>query len=535
MFLRVQCSLRQLVVLIIAITVCSLPTLFLLGNEQASIADLETITLQLNSIQRYPHIFTHNNHDKIINTTKSCTVLNPNSNWNSNNNMPLWSDLNAVNMNFGVLYFPRVPKTGTRTWKDRNYKLAGYLTLRTLMNNTSKYDNHHMYNQQQSQQQPQLIFVEQPHIHQNTFVGVNLYQKFAIWPVDEDTISQWSNSFFHDAYYVYLEKLIENIDFTISQMIKNNISSDSDNTLRIMDTSHVTTYAHFPFIDNFDKLNNLWFDYLSRIITEFDAKNPKLQLNYVDVEIQVVKSLLQQKFRPFQERSEELQGNVNLKLNIAANSLHSIFNLQIPKAKLRVTWIIYIRDPITHQISRFDFWREIFKVSYQTHPIIYNMTFEQCVDALEWKQNVTMLSIDKQSKIRMQRNSSSMMDEYLYNPCHLSINYFTRWLCGIGNDCRKLKLDNQSLTRAILNLNEYFDFVGVVEYYEQSWKFLTMKFPIFGVKKSLKLPNTEEHRKNSHKPMSHATLHKLTQWSYLDIKLYNYVRTRFETCILPHV
>ena len=65
------------------------------------------------------------------------------------------------------------------------------------------------------------------------------------------------------------------------------------------------------------------------------------------------------------------------------------------------------------------------------------------------------------------------------NPCFLSINYMTRWLCGISDICQhKILNSTKTVDKAMDNLNTYFHFVGIVEYYDQLWKYFTKKFKI---------------------------------------------------------
>ena len=142
------------------------------------------------------------------------------------------------------------------------------------------------------------------------------------------------------------------------------------------------------------------------------------------------------------------------------------------------------------------------------------------------------------------------------NPCFLSVNFLTRWLCGIGPNCQTFKLTNSSLNRAINNLNKYFDFVGIMEYYEESWKYFLLKYPILANSNSNSKKNKIfgsiniiENGKNIMSQIGFGHVHvgannpqpskksmkKLMKMFELDLKLYNYAKKRFENCVLPLV
>ena len=46
-------------------------------------------------------------------------------------------------------------------------------------------------------------------------------------------------------------------------------------------------------------------------------------------------------------------------------------------------WIIFLRDPVEHQMSRFYFWRVRHLDEYKKYSLIDNMTFDQCVSKLD--------------------------------------------------------------------------------------------------------------------------------------------------------
>ena len=129
-----------------------------------------------------------------------------------------------------------------------------------------------------------------------------------------------------------------------------------------------------------------------------------------------------------------------------------------------------MRDPVEQQISRFYFWRVRHPDEYKKYSLIDNMTFDQCVSKLDWPIYNTMFD-----PISCLQNRSVNC----INLCFLSINYMTRHLGGISDICHyKILNSTKTVDKAIDNLNTYFDFVGIVEYYDQSWKYFTKKFKI---------------------------------------------------------
>ena len=101
-----------------------------------------------------------------------------------------------------------------------------------------------------------------------------------------------------------------------------------------------------------------------------------------------------------------------------------------------------------------------------------NLTFDECVQQLDWPSYDIMFDVEtgKQNRTAI----------YI-NPCFLSINFMTRWLCGIGDVCQYEILNStKSLAKAIDNLNTLFDFVGIVEYYDASWDYFAKKFKLIG-------------------------------------------------------
>ena len=214
------------------------------------------------------------------------------------------------------------------------------------------------------------------------------------------------------------------------------------------------------------------------------------------------------------------------------------------KYKFRVKWMIYLRDPVSHQISRFDWFRGQFQTEIDEEKLvkyhaIANISFDQCVNKLDWPKYDKMFD-----PITGEQNKNA---SYI-NPCFLSINYFTRWLCGISNVCQYNILNStNSVKKAIDNLNTIYDFVGLVEYYDESWNYLTQKFSkIFNpkiIQRKLYVSNTKEFEAGSSNnkfqynktiPLK-SSVRKLRQFGYLDEILYKYVKARFETCILPNI
>ena len=215
------------------------------------------------------------------------------------------------------------------------------------------------------------------------------------------------------------------------------------------------------------------------------------------------------------------------------------------KYKFRVKWMIYLRDPVAHQISRFDWFRyrslqkekdEKKLVKYRS---IVNISFDQCVNKLDWPKYDKMFD-----KITGKQNKNA---SYI-NPCFLSINYFTRWLCGISNVCQYNILNStNSVKKAINNLNTIYDFVGLVEYYDQSWNYLTKKFSqtlypdiipsklyVSNIKQNEAGSAQSKNIYNKTVPLESSVV-KLRQIGYLDELLYKYVKARFQTCILPNI
>ena len=482
---------------------------------------------------------TNNTINKSIHGYETCTAYNS----------PRWSNPSINNLWFGILYFARVPKTGSRTWLYRIHQICD---MSRRFNENDKF------------------YTFKADIdYQMTFVAANKYQKFAKFPIKYDEIVLFMKEFLEKLYIPYLALNIKNI-------VKNdNKTKNDENILLLNFKNHITTYIHFVFVD-YDVLTQAWFDAIKQMLMTKINIDEKIKLwhgkiidigkNMDDV-IQILKYFLRNNITIFPNANTDMNIDRNKNTIDISEDKKSKFLLTqknvdngiIPRqiefdySKLQITWIIYLRDPVKHQMSRFDFWRSMTEnqgtglamyESYQLHPEIVNLTLDKCVEKVEWLYDVTLLNTSEQLRIGWSddnddNDDDQVFNKYLRNPCYLSFNYFTKWLCGTGKECQKLKLDEKSLNKAIYNLNKYFEFVGIVEYYEESWKFLKLKFfPLLETRKPIDLGdggNSFSRGKHAHLQRLNKTHEKLAKWSNLDVQLYNYAKKRFQTCILPVV
>ena len=229
---------------------------------------------------------------------------------------------------------------------------------------------------------------------------------------------------------------------------------------------------------------------------------------------------------------KRLDGSNSTRINqIFASASNSSVVSPYVLHRLRIKWMVYLRDPIALHISTFDWFRHFEKGQ---HLPIMNVTFDQCVDMLDWPKYEIMFD-----SITGKQNKNANCT----NPCFLSINYFTRWLCGVSNVCQYNILNStKAVKQAIDNINTIYDFVGLVEYYDESWHYLTKKFSlilkptIIPPKRYVPKEKQNEAAKQYKKtvPLESSVI-KLRQFGYLDEILYKYVKARFETCILPNI
>ena len=467
---------------------------------------------------------------------------------------PIWSNPKVINQNFGVLYFLRVPRTGSRSWKYR------MLDISKILQQSDSRDHKHNHDT--------LTFKHNVKF-QTTFLGPNKYESYANSPVDNSSIIEWQQSFSRTIYLAYLDaniaKLIDRMHYETNESIAISISkSIAGNNIDFKYFNvHVTSFAQFPFVNDFGKLNQLWLDSIREYMhvtkarlfdidcdhnnggssddddDDDDDDDEHMHMHEHDLDL---KLRLQLRLGLLQKLWHTQQG---IYLSSKSRSLVSEFTYSI--SKIRISWVIYLRDPISQQISKFYSDRLLFRKQYAKFPEILHFTFDDCVDSLRWIKDSNDNQVET-LEMKFMEDNELLLDEYLNNPCRLSLNYFTRWLCGIGDECKTIPLTQKSLDKAIFNLNTYFDFVGVVEYYEPSWKFLTMKFPVLNTKKQISFGQEYEHRQRQKQKRgntfsqhdgianpSRGVIKKLKQWLQWDVKLYDYVKKRFEKCILPTV
>ena len=376
---------------------------------------------------------------------------------------PIWSNPSIINQTFTILYHAKVPKTGSAEWANRIKKIAKNEAIK-----------------------PQIVWKMVPQF-QRTFKAPNIPQRFSAAIVPIQAIRKWIQSF-----SAQIIKTVIKFDTRNSSDINYNIDIAVET---VMAKVSIVLEAHMPFVDNFTMINNLWRKNLhSFCLSKHYSCNWKYNNDTVD--LFSISSLSR-------SRCDSCVMHMHIYVNNA----------------IRVSWIIYLRDPISHQISRFYFWREKNKKLYQKgqYTDINDMSFDECVAAIQTTSTGDGVHVVK-------------------NPCYLSINYFTRWLCGLNqHDCGfELLTLKRSLNRAINNLNKYFDFVGIVEYYTESWNFLMLKYPRLSY---VNIDTTRKHNsaKKRHNQPSSETMKRLTALLSLDIDLHTYAKTRFEHCILPAV
>ena len=429
--------------------------------------------------------------DRNITLPKDCY-----SSCSNGSSSPIWSDPTQINQSFVFLWHSRVPKTASSSTKER---------FRSFENISHAFFDNITYTGKIN------TWLHWSGIYPGkTYRGADHYQLFAGEPPSLRMIDykQWIQELldlYWDMLYDkhYNNKNNNNKNNNISKMIQN-ININNINVV-------FNGQAHMLLIDDFVHLNLRWKKFI-----QMKSKHKQYNLNQNSTEYAFLSQLT-----PF------------LKPNRSCTSSDCNYNY------LRLKWMIFLRDPIAHQISRFDWFHNFNKSQDKKYSSIINLTFDQCVRLLNYPKYEIMFNL---------KNGEQNKNANYINPCFLSINYFTRWLCGISNVCQYNILNStNAVIKAIDNINKIFDFVGIVEYYDESWNYLIKKFSLTFypniIKPKLYLSNTKENeagtqynklKYNKTIPLESSVI-KLRQFGYLDQILYKYVKTRFETCILPNI
>ena len=200
-----------------------------------------------------------------------------------------------------------------------------------------------------------------------------------------------------------------------------------------------------------------------------------------------------------------------------------------PLQLLTIQWkyISMIRDPIHRIVSSFYYlrgqsggWRSF---DYSD----YNQKYVPKI--LELQKNYTI---------------DQCVQDYLNgeNICEFSTNYYTKWFCG-GNEklCDPRKINQSSYELAVRNIDKYFAWIGVVEYYQESVYSLYDRFPLFFthfesrtdfarhveyIEDRMKEIRDEIGYGHYQKPNQH-NVEVMKMKNHLDVKLYDYVVQKF--------
>ena len=154
----------------------------------------------------------------------------------------------------------------------------------------------------------------------------------------------------------------------------------------------------------------------------------------------------------------------------------------------------------------------------------------------------------------MNKTNNLSLDQCVYemyyfnnNICELSINFYTSWFCGMYCIPFKSKLIDRNLNRtkylnkAIYNINTYFSWIGILEYYDHSFlqflykfeKYTNLKFSnltianYFNYSQKLKSSRIIQGYSQYTKP-SKDTFKLLQKLNDLDMILYSYIIRKFQ-------
>merc|ERR1712129_624220 len=129
------------------------------------------------------------------------------------------------------------------------------------------------------------------------------------------------------------------------------------------------------------------------------------------------------------------------------------------------------------------------------------------------------------------------------NVCEFSTNYYVKWFCGVNDQrCNPSNISEESYQLAIQNIDTYFAWIGVMEYYENSVHLFHHKFPFLFREFEDKSEFTENFeaeqekqnnkRKNSgyggYKRPSAESRQIMEEMNSLDIRLYDYVVEKYK-------
>ena len=250
---------------------------------------------------------------------------------------PIWSDPTHINESFVLLWHSRVPKTASDSTKTRFVSFGNI--SQEFYNNNGKINT----------------WLHWKGIWpRHTYLGLDHYQRFAGNPpsLEMSDYKMWLNKFFK----MYWSMLNDSND--ISKIIQNVDNID------IVYNSH----AHMLLIDDFDTLNQQWTQFITKKYKKLQKKFKETdRYGEQDIEYQFVSQLM-----PFVKNrfSQDYIGNVTVNFD---------FSLMMTKWQLRVKWMIFLRDPVAHQISRFDWFRHLDKtLTNQNYSHIINFTFDLC-------------------------------------------------------------------------------------------------------------------------------------------------------------
>ena len=129
------------------------------------------------------------------------------------------------------------------------------------------------------------------------------------------------------------------------------------------------------------------------------------------------------------------------------------------------------------------------------------------------------------------------------NICEFSTNYYVKWFCGAKSHlCDPLHINEKSYELAIQNIDKYFAWIGVLEYYRNSVYALYDRFPLFfkqfpgRMQFARKFEYVDERMKRMRRDIgygdyrmpSEESIEVLKRKNALDIKFYEHVVEKFE-------
>lgn len=209
--------------------------------------------------------------------------------------------------------------------------------------------------------------------------------------------------------------------------------------------------------------------------------------------------------------------------NVDFNKLLSLKPYQIQK---QWKYITLIRDPISRIISSYYYLRGESGGWRGQNGSDYNKYY-----------------VPKIFELQKNYDIDQCINDYMNgnNICQFSTNYYIKWFCG-GNAklCDPLKINQDSYERAIDNIDKYFAWIGVMEYYDKTVYSLYDRFPTFFYKdrkrfaqklkyldKKLKQLRDDYGYGHYQKPNSQS-MKILKQKNHLDLQLYQYVVQKFQ-------